>query len=90
MIKHLSVKIFGRVQGVFFRYFVKEKADELGIVGFARNESDGAVYIEAEGKEDELNEFLEWCRRGPETANIEKLDFKFESELKNFNNFSAE
>lgn len=68
--KHLDIKIYGQVQGVFFRYSAKEKADELKISGFARNEPDSAVYIEAEGEESRLNKFLEWCRQGPETAKI--------------------
>lgn len=83
------------VQGVFFRYSAKDVADGLGISGFARNEADGTVYVEAEGEEDNLNEFLKWCRQGPETARptgrqamIEKVEFNFSDSIKNFSEFN--
>ncbi len=77
MKKLLKVKVFGAVQGVFFRHTAKIKADELGLSGFVRNEGDSSVYAEAEGKERALNEFLEWCRRGPPAAAVEKIEFSF-------------
>ena len=58
MYKHTNLKIYGRVQGVFFRYTAKEKADEFAVTGFARNEEDGSVYIEAEGEEENLDKFI--------------------------------
>jgi acylphosphatase len=60
----LNIKIFGQVQGVFFRGSAKQKAQDLGITGFVRNVL-GAVYIEAEGSEEALEQFLGWCRHGP-------------------------
>ena len=67
------------VQGVFFRYSAKEKAESLGIMGFARNEADGSVYIEAEGEEDALHTFLEWCKTGPASASVNKVERKEEA-----------
>jgi acylphosphatase len=87
---HLNIKIHGRVQGVFFRQSAREKAGELNISGFARNDPDGAVYIEAEGEENNLRKFLEWCRKGPAPASVEKLEFEFCPEIKNFADFTAE
>ncbi len=87
MQKHLNVKIFGQVQGVFFRHSARQKAVELNITGFASNESDGTVYIEAEGKEENLKEFLDWCRQGPASAHVEKIESEFEPETKKFNEF---
>lgn len=83
MKKHLNIKIYGRVQGVFFRISAKEKAESLGIVGFARNEPDGSVYIETEGQEDDLEEFIKWCQKGPEAAHVEKVE-TYKGPLKNF------
>lgn len=74
MIKHLSIKVHGRVQGVFFRDAAKAEADKLGIRGFARNESDGSVYIEAEGGEEALARFAAWCKRGPRHADVSKIE----------------
>ena len=87
MRRHLNIKIHGRVQGVFFRHSAKQKAKELAIKGFAQNEPDGAVYIEAEGEEINLKQFLDWCRRGPTFARVEKVESEFKSELQNFNEF---
>ncbi len=63
-------KIFikGRVQGVGFRYYAAEEAKSRGINGYVKNLPDGRVYIEAEGKIEELKSFLEWCRKGPRFA----------------------
>jgi len=87
MRRHLNIKIHGRVQGVFFRHSAKQKAKELGIKGFAQNEPDDTVYIEAEGEEINLKQFLDWCRRGPTFARVEKVESEFKSELQNFNEF---
>ncbi len=75
--KFLRIKIFGRVQGVFFRHTAKIKADESGLKGLARNEDDGSVYIEAEGDEKNLKRFLEWCKKGPPLANVERIEFSY-------------
>lgn len=66
--KHFSIVVNGRVHGVFFRASAKERALQLGISGFVRNEADGSVYIEAEGEEDALAQFIRWCRKGPPRA----------------------
>lgn len=52
----------------------KERSDELGLKGFVKNMPDGSVYIEAEGDEDALEEFLEWCKRGPESAKVDRVE----------------
>lgn len=87
---HINIKIFGKVQGVFFRYFAAKKAKELGITGFARNETDGAVLIEAEGEQSSLEDFLEWCRKGPPSAKVGEVQSEWSDELKNFTDFIAE
>lgn len=86
MQKHLNIKVSGKVQGVWFRKSTQDKALELGINGFVRNEADGSVYIEAEGSEDGLNIFLEWCKQGPPLARVDKLDVS-ENRLENFFDF---
>lgn len=75
--KQLSIFIGGRVQGVLFRRGAKEKADRLGLSGFARNLSNGDVEIIAEGEEKALREFLEWCCRGTKLASVEHLSFRW-------------
>jgi acylphosphatase len=86
MVKHLNIKVHGRVQGVFFRASTKTQAEALGINGFVRNEKDETVYIEAEGEEEALKKFVEWCSHGPKYAIVEKCEVT-ESDIRNFNNF---
>ena len=74
MKKHINIKVIGEVQGVFFRASAREKALQFRIHGFVRNERDGSVYIEAEGEEDDLSKFLQWCRRGPIHAKVDRCD----------------
>lgn len=88
MRKHLNIKVFGRVQGIFFRATAKEQAENLGITGFARNESDGSVYIEVEGEKNKLDKLLKWCYLGPPMAQVEKV-LVTKDRLKNFPNFEV-
>ena len=71
--KHYQLRITGKVQGVFFRQSSKEKADALGLNGFARNQPDGSVYIEVEGEPDSLQQFVAWCKQGPPMARVEQV-----------------
>jgi acylphosphatase len=87
MKKNVTIKITGKVQGVFFRASTKEKADELGLTGLVRNERDGSVSIEAEGEEDILSNFIFWCHRGPRLAKVEQCEIE-EGEIKGFADFS--
>jgi acylphosphatase len=86
--KHINIKITGKVQGVFFRASTKAVADQIGVKGFVKNEKDGSVYVEAEGLATFLEMFLEWCHHGPDKAIVEKIEVT-EGELKNFNNFEV-
>ncbi|MBI2019541.1 acylphosphatase [Candidatus Daviesbacteria bacterium] len=88
MIKHLNIKIFGLVQGVFFRTSAKDQADRLNIKGFAKNMPDGSVYIEAEGEKENLEKFVKWCNTGSSIAKVEKVEF-FEASLKSFKKFDV-
>ena len=89
MIKHLNIRVYGRVQGVFYRATAMETAGKLGIKGFARNEKDGSVYVEAEGDEDKLKEFVDWCRIGPPRASVDRIETE-ESAMRNYTKFVIE
>jgi len=84
--KAVTIRVTGKVQGVFFRAFTKEKADELAIAGFVRNEANGDVYIEAEGEEELLTSFTNWCKHGPRLAIVTGLTTS-DAPLKNFRDF---
>lgn len=84
--KHVSIIVTGKVQGVFFRASAKEAADQVGVKGFAQNQADGSVYIEAEGMEQNLKRFIDWCNIGPARAHVTHVDVH-EGTVKNFERF---
>ena len=71
--KAIHLVIHGRVQGVFFRKYTFEKANELGLKGLVRNLPDGNVEVFAEGPEVVLNEFVEWCHKGSPASKVESV-----------------
>lgn len=86
MVKHLKIRVFGRVQGVFFRSSARDEAVRLGIKGYTKNEPDGTVYMEIEGVEKNLEKFIDWCKKGPGHAQVEKIQVS-QNNLKNFDKF---
>lgn len=86
MKKHLKITVYGKVHGVFYRATTKLVADQLGVKGFVQNQEDNTVFIEAEAAPFILEQFLDWCKTGPERAEVEKIEYQ-ESELKNYRNF---
>lgn len=71
--QHYNITIRGRVQGVGFRFTARNMARAYGIRGFIRNEPDGSVYIEAEGKKENLSLFISWCRKGPDAGRVDDV-----------------
>ena len=84
--KHYNIRVHGHVQGVGFRYSARRTAELYSITGFARNEPDGSVYIEAEGDEFNLDLYLKWCRKGPGFGRVIKV-FHTESTVQGFQKF---
>ena len=71
---HITAK--GKVHGVFFRKYTRLKAIELHIAGWVKNILDGSVEITAQGDEENINLFIEWCKNGPPAAKVEELIIK--------------
>ena len=65
--------IRGRVQGVWFRASAEREAARLGVAGFARNERDGSVTVEAEGAPAAVAAMEAWCRIGPPRAEVSSV-----------------
>lgn len=86
MKKHVTITVSGKVQGVFFRASTKHKADELDVKGLVRNEPEGSVYIEAEGEEENIEQFIRWCERGPASARVDQCDVN-EAALTGYHHF---
>lgn len=87
MIKHLNIRAYGQVKGVDFRAAAKDQANALGITGLAKNEEGDSVYIEAEGQEEALENFVAWCRTGNKWSKVEKVETE-EGEIKGYNGFT--
>lgn len=84
MTVHLLIK--GKVQGVFFRASAKDVAEQLRLTGWVRNTPEGDVEAMATGDEDRVNEFIEWCRKGPRKAEVYSVTVT-EKEAETFDRF---
>jgi acylphosphatase len=84
--RHVSVT--GRVQGVFFRAWIREQADELGVTGWVRNCPDGRVDSHIEGEEAAVQQLLERLHRGPPSAQVEDVHL-WDVELCDFDDFEV-
>ncbi|MFL6736788.1 MAG: acylphosphatase [Sphingomonas sp.] len=69
--RHLSIR--GRVQGVFFRAWSREQAEELGVSGWIRNRPDGHVEAHVEGDRAAVEQIIERLRKGPPAAEVDDL-----------------
>lgn len=73
-----SVRVEGRVQGVFFRAEARDRARSLGLSGWVRNAHDGSVEAAFEGPVERVRSMVDWCRRGPAHAAVEDVTVEWE------------
>ena len=88
--ERLVAEVSGHVQSVGFRYFVRQAARRLGLVGWVRNDPEGTVSIAAEGSRARLEQFLEALREGPPSAEVEEVEARWEPATGRFKTFSVE
>ena len=79
--------ISGRVQGVFFRASAQQEAMRLGLAGEIRNLPDGRVEAVVEGLRDRVEDFIEWCKRGPPSAEVENVRVRWSAASGEFRTF---
>ncbi len=79
MQRRVRLDIFGRVQGVGFRYSAQQRAVALGLHGSVRNRADGGVTAEIEGPEEALEAFISWARQGPPGARVDHVHHRDEA-----------
>lgn len=84
----VKLTISGKVQGVGFRFFVKENAQSLGIKGYVKNLPDGEVEAFFQGSKENVNKMIEMCKKGPLTAEVEDIKVE-EKEPQNYENFKV-
>ncbi|MDO8494624.1 MAG: acylphosphatase [Deltaproteobacteria bacterium] len=79
----VHVIISGKVQGCFFRMHTHKKATALKLTGYVRNLPDETVEAYAEGPQEKLEEFVQFCHEGPPAAQVENVDVEWMDEEKN-------
>lgn len=72
------VTAHGRVQGVFFRDSMRQRAESHGVAGWVTNRSDGAVEAVFEGRPDAVDRLIDFAKSGPRQAEVEKIDVREE------------
>ncbi|MBI3793523.1 MAG: acylphosphatase [Nitrospinae bacterium] len=82
---HLTIK--GRVQGVSYRAYTVETANKLGLKGWVKNTPDGGVEAVAEGEKGALEKLAEWCKEGPQLANVKSVLVNWEPFVGEFDDF---
>jgi len=85
--KTVFIKVYGKVQGVFFRQATIAKAKELNITGYTLNARDGTVEIMAQGTRENIEALIAWSHHGPERARVDKVDVKEVEEKNSFRSF---
>ncbi|MCD6245241.1 MAG: acylphosphatase [Candidatus Korarchaeota archaeon] len=83
----VALKIYGRVQGVFFRSTMRDVARELGLTGWVRNVPDGTVEAVIEGDRTAVERMIAWAHEGPPLAKVEKVDVTWEPYRGEFRDF---
>ena len=68
------VVVSGQVQGVFFRYEARRRAESEGLAGWVRNLPDGRVEAVFEGAEEAVERMVRWCRQGPSGAEVDQVE----------------
>lgn len=79
--------ISGRVQGVCYRMETMRAAERIGVSGWVKNCHDGTVEAVFEGQKEKLETILDWCRKGPDMAQVTDVDVRWEDyrdEIKGF------
>ena len=86
---YLSATVYGRVQGVYFRYFVQDIARTLGLRGYVRNLVNGdAVEVHAEGDKRRLEELIVHLKTGPPGARVKNIETEWSDYSGQFDDFN--
>lgn len=84
----MNIIVTGKVQGVFFRSSMKAVADENHLVGWVRNLPDGNVEAIVQGREKDVLKIVEWCKKGPDRAKVEKIESRRIDVVESYRNFA--
>lgn len=90
MKRRARIIVSGKVQGVFFRAHLAERARKLGIAGFVRNLPDGRVEAVLEGAEERVQQIIAWCHVGPSEARVQQVLVQWEDFQGEFQGFTVQ
>ena len=71
MKKNKIIYVTGQLGGTLFRQEARQEGERLGLTGIARIQSNGELRIETEGAEESLDEFIKWCKTGPDGTTVQ-------------------
>jgi acylphosphatase len=86
MRRSYKIVVKGKVQGVGYRFNAQAAAHKYDLTGFVKNQFDKSVLIHAEGQEENVNKFIEWCYVGPRRSDVTEVNAE-EQELKGYHTF---
>jgi len=89
-IERLHANVYGRVQGVGFRFYTVDAAVSLGLTGWVANRYDDSVEVVAEGPPAKLQQLLEYLQQGPSMARVDQVQHEFLPATREFKRFSIE
>jgi acylphosphatase len=70
----IRLSITGRVQGVWYRGWTVDRAEDLGLAGWVRNITGGSVEVLANGPQDRIDQLIALCRKGPPAARVDGIE----------------
>lgn len=70
----ILILVSGKVQRVFYRQSTQDMARQIGVCGQVKNLADGRVEITATGTREQLDQLVDWCKRGPVKAQVSGLE----------------
>ena len=85
--RRVRMIVKGKVQGVFYRDYVRIEAEKIGVLGFVRNLHDKTVEVVADGSEVQINKFIQACRKGSFLASVDDVkvaDYNGDEEFEEF------
>ncbi len=85
----LQARVYGRVQGVNFRYYTRQQAQALRITGWVANRPDRSVQVVAEGTEQALQKILAFLQRGSLSSRVDSVDTQWGEATGEFDRFQV-
>ncbi len=87
----IKATVYGRVQGVGFRYSTYYLAKELEIAGVVQNKKNGTVYVEAVGEQEAMKQFIQELAKGPSpSADVDKVTIEYDDSIPDYTSFSQD